>query len=86
MSNDNIFTYLLTLPPDNIDALYRDQWTCKSIFRHLSDLGKYFVMTSLFEQNINVQTKLFSNLSKNLPKHINPNKEIEDLLALRVFL
>ncbi|KAF0973481.1 hypothetical protein FDP41_008185 [Naegleria fowleri] len=47
-STDNIFSYILALPPSELDALYDHTWTCKAVFRFLSDIAKQYVMRMLF--------------------------------------
>lgn len=41
----DIFVYLLTLPPEDLDSLYTGHVnTCKAVFRNLPPLAKQYVL------------------------------------------
>ncbi|EFC43606.1 predicted protein [Naegleria gruberi] len=64
-SSDNIFSYLLTLTPDELNLLYGHTWTCKAVFRFLPDIAKQYVMRMLLCGSINSQ-----QIAMDIPKKL----------------
>ncbi|KYQ90924.1 general transcription factor IIH [Tieghemostelium lacteum] len=77
-----IFQYLSSLNQEDLDQLYKDNWTCQAILRSLPPIGKQFILKLLMIDSIEFeQTKIWTQEISN-QVHRETFKKLFDLKLL----